>query len=78
MSRIIFLNNEQFVSFFHTVVVVTTVAVGELLFNDGSLLARSNPADLSLGGETVVLQLGGGDDGVGREHGAVTVLTALG
>ena len=60
-----------------TVVVVAAVAVGELLINDGGLQARPDPADLSLGGETVVLQLCGGDDGVGEVHGAVTVLTAL-
>ena len=60
-----------------TLVVVAAVAVGELLIDDGLLQARPDPADLSLGGETVVLQLGGGDDGVGGVHGAVTVLTAL-
>ena len=60
-----------------TVVVVAAVAVGELLLNDGGLQARSESADLSLGGETVVLQHGGGDDGVTGVHGAVTVLTAL-
>ena len=41
------------------------------------LQARSDPADLSLDGETVIIQVGGGDDGVGGVHGAVTVLTTL-
>ena len=59
-------------------VVFTAVPVGEVHLDDGLLQARPDPADLSLGGETVVLQLDGGDDGVGREHGAVTGLTALG
>ena len=60
-----------------TVVVVAAAAVGELLINDGLLQARPDPADLSLGGETVVLQHGGGDDGVTGVHRAVTVLTTL-
>ena len=60
-----------------TAVVVAAVAVGELLLDDGLLQARSEPADLSLEGETVVLQLGGGDDGVGGDHGAVTCLAAM-
>ena len=60
-----------------TVVVVAAVPVGELLLDDGLLQARSEPADLSLEGETVVLQLGGGDDGVGGDHGAVTGLAAM-
>ena len=60
-----------------TVVVVAAVAVGELLLDDGGLQARPDPADLSLGGEAVVLQLGAGDDGVGGVHGAVTSLTAV-
>ena len=60
-----------------TLVVIATVPVGELLLDDG-LTVRSEPADLSLGGETVVLQLGGGDDCVVGDHGAVTGLTALG
>ena len=47
------------------------------MLDDGSLQARSDPADLSLEGETVVLQLVGGDDGAGGEHRAVTGLTAL-
>ena len=47
------------------------------MLDDGSLEARSYPADLSLEGATVVLQHGGGDDGAGGEHGAVTGLTAL-
>ena len=60
-----------------TLVVIATVPVGELLLDDGGLQARSDPADLSLDGETVVLQVGGGDDGVGGVHGAITVLTTL-
>ena len=60
-----------------TVVVIAAVPVGELLLDVGSLQARSDPADLSLDGETVVLQVGGGDDGVGGVHGAITVLTTL-
>ena len=57
--------------------VVAAVTVGELQLDDGGLQARSDPADLSLEGETVVLQLGGGDDGAGGSHGPVTGLTAL-
>ena len=57
--------------------VIAAVPVGELLLDDGGLQARSDPADLSLDGETVVLQVGGGDDGVGGVHGAITVLTTL-
>ena len=38
-----------------TAVVVAAVPVGELLVDDGGLYARSEPADLSLDGETVVL-----------------------
>ena len=60
-----------------TLVVIAAVPVGELLLDDGGLQARSDPADLSLDGETVVLQVGGGDDGVGGVHGAITVLTTL-
>ena len=60
-----------------TVVVVAAVAVGELLIDDGLLQARPESADLSLEGETVVLQLDGGDDGAGGSHGPVTGLTAL-
>ena len=60
-----------------TVVVIAAVPVGELLLNVGGLQVRSDPADLSLDGETVVLQVGGGDDGVGGVHGAITVLTTL-
>ena len=60
-----------------TVVVVAAVAVGELQLDDGVPHARPEPADLSLDGEAVVLQLGGGDDGVGRVDGPVTGLTAL-
>ena len=60
-----------------TVVIIAAVPVGELLLDDGGLQARSDPADLSLDGETVVLQVGGGDDGVGGVHGAITVLTTL-
>ena len=60
-----------------TAIVVAAVAVGELLLDDGGLQARPDPADLSLGGETVVLQHGGGDDGVTGVHRAVTVLTTL-
>ena len=55
---------------------MAAVAVGELLLDDGGLQARSEPADLSLGGETVVLQHGGGDDGVTGVDRAVTVLAA--
>ena len=58
-------------------IVFTAVAEGELQLDDGLLKARSSPADLSLEGETVVLQLGGGDDGVVREHRPVTGLAAL-
>ena len=54
---------------------MAAVAIGELYFDDSLPQARSEPADLGLEGETVVLQLGGGDDGVVREHGAVTGLT---
>ena len=60
-----------------TLVVIAAVPVGELLLNMGGLTVRSDPADLSLDGETVVLQVGGGDDGVGGVHGAITVLTTL-
>ena len=35
-------------------------------------------ANLSLGGETVVLQLGGGEEDAGGSHRPVTALTALG
>ena len=78
VSRNIFINIKYFLTVtIFTVVVVAAVAVGELLLDDGGLQARPDPADLSLGGETVVLQHGGGDDGVGGVHGAVTVLTAL-
>ena len=47
-----------------TEVVLAAVAERKLLLNDGLLQAGSEPADLGLGGETVVLQVGGGDDGV--------------
>ena len=57
---------------------MAAVAVGELLLDDGGLQARSESADLSLGGETVVLQHGGGDDGVGGDHRPVTGLAAVG
>ena len=78
VSRRIFVNIKYFLTTrIFTVVVVAAVAVGELLLDDGGLQARPDPADLSLGGETVVLQLGGGDEGAGGVHGAVTVLTAL-
>ena len=79
VSAILFRNKEKLDSVLSvfTVVVVAAVPVGELQLDDGGLQAGSDPADLSLGGETVVLQLGGGDDGVGREHGPVTGLTAL-
>ena len=60
-----------------TLVVIAAVPVGELLLDVGVLSVRSEPADLSLDGETVVLQVGGGDDGVGGVHGAITVLTTL-
>ena len=60
-----------------TLVVIAAVPVGELLLDNGVLQARSDPADLSLDGETFVLQVGGGDDGVGGVHGAITVLTTL-
>ena len=66
-----------FLTSIFTGVVVAAVAVGELLLDDGGLQARSEPADLSLGGETVVLQHGGGDDGVTGVDRAVTVLTTL-
>ena len=66
-----------FLTSIFTVVVVAAVAVGKLLLDDGGLQARSDPADLSLGGETVVLQHGGGDDGVTGVDRAVTVLTTL-
>ena len=61
-----------------TEVVAAAVAVRKLLLNDGLLQTRSEPADLGLGGETVVLQLGGGDDLAGGNHRPVTALTALG
>ena len=60
-----------------TLVIIAAVPVGELLLDDSGLQARSDPADLSLDGETVVLQVGGGDDGVWEVHGAITVLTTL-
>ena len=56
---------------------MAAVAVEELLLDDGGLQARSDPADLSLGGETVVLQHGGGDNGVTGVDRAVTVLTTV-
>ena len=78
VSTNIFLNIKYFLTTrIFTAVVVAAVAVGELLLDEGGLRARPDSADLSLGGETVVLQHGGGDDGVGGVHGAVTVLTAL-
>ena len=78
VSRNIFINIKYFLTTtIFTAVVVAAVAVGELLLDDGGLQARPDPADLSLGGETVVLQHGGGDDGVAGVHGAVTGLTAL-
>ena len=78
VSRNIFLNIKFFSNNrIFTGVVVAAVAVGELLLDDGGLQARSEPADLSLGGETVVLQHGGGDDGVTGVDRAVTVLTTL-
>ena len=58
-------------------VIVAAAAVRKLLVDDSLVQARSEPADLSLEAETVVLQLGGGDDGVGGDHRAVTALTAL-
>ena len=58
-------------------VVVAAVAIGELQLDDGLLQARSDPADLSLDGETVVLQPGGGDEGAGGSHDTVTGPTAL-
>ena len=58
-------------------IVVAAAAVRKLLVDDSLVQARSEPADLSLEGETVVLQLGGGDDGVGGDHGAVTGLAAM-
>ena len=77
--NIIFLNIDQIrKSNIFTAVVVAAVAVGELLIDDGLLQARPDPADLSLGGETVVLQLDGGDDGVGGSHDPLTGLAALG
>ena len=78
VSRNVFVNIKYFLTpRIFTVVVIAAVAVGELLLDDGGLQAGPDPADLSLGGETVVLQHGGGDDGVAGVHGAVTVLTAL-
>ena len=58
--------------------VQTTVPVRELLLNAGVEAAGPDPADLGLDGLTLVPQVCGGDRGVGREHGAVTGLTALG
>ena len=79
VSRNIFINIKYFLTArIFTAVVVAAVAVGELLLDDGGLQARSDPADLSLGGETVVLQLDGGDDGAGGSHDTVTGMTALG
>ena len=79
VSRNIFINIKYFLTVrIFTAVVVAAVAVGELLLDDGLLQARPDPTDLSLEGETVVLQLGGGDEGAGGDHGAVTSLTALG
>ena len=76
--NIIFLNVDQiWTSRLFTVVIIATVAVGELLLDDSLLQARPDPADLSLDGETVVLQHGGGDEGAGGEHRAVTGLAAL-
>ena len=60
-----------------TVVVVAAVAVGKLLIDYSGVQARPDPADLSLGGETVVLQLGGGDQGARGSNRAVTGLAAL-
>ena len=57
---------------FLNMVRIETSSIGDSLVQ-----ARSVPADLSLEAETVVLQLGGGDDGVGGDHRAVTALTAL-
>ena len=74
---IIFLNIDQLGTSNIFTVVVAAVAIGKLLIDDGLLQARSDPADLSLGGETVVLQLDGGDEGAGGDHGPVTGLTAL-
>ena len=71
------LSDIQYFFIIFTLVVIAAVPVGELLLDGGSLQARSDPADLSLDGETVVLQVGGGDDGVGGVHGAITVLTTL-
>ena len=59
-------------------VTVAAAAVRKLLVDDSLVQARSEPADLSLEAETVVLQLGGGDDGVGGNYRPVTGLTALG
>lgn len=58
-----------------SILVVAAVPVGELLLDDGVPQARSDPADVLLQGETVVLQLVGGDDGVVRDHSAVTCVT---
>ena len=77
--NIIFINIDQlWTPNIFTLVVVAAVAIGELLIDDSLLQARSDPADLRLEGETVVLQLDGGDDGAGGSHGPVTGLTALG
>ena len=78
-SGILFLNMVRIEtsSIFTVTVIVAAAAVRKLLVDDSLVQARSVPADLSLEAETVVLQLGGGDDGVGGDHRAVTALTAL-
>ena len=75
MSAILFIKNWPAFSKRFTFV-VAAFEVGELLLDNCVLQARSDPADLLLQGETVVLQLGGGDYGVGGEHRPVTGLTA--
>ena len=80
VSRNIFLNSKYQIfsnNRIFTAVVIAAVAVGELLLDDGGLQAWPDPADLSLGGETVVLQHGGGDEGAGGSHNTLTGLAAL-
>ena len=77
-SGILFLNMVRIETSSILTVTVAAAAVRKLLVDDSLVQARSEPADLSLEAETVVLQLGGGDEGAGGDHGAVTALTALG
>ena len=55
---------------------MTAVLVGELLLDEGDTHSRPEPADLGPDGEAVVLKGGGGDEGVGWDHGPVTGLAA--